>query len=94
MVHNLPELYPAPAEWRPERFLTRSYSPFEYLPFGGGHRRCLGLLHRPQGAFTFADPNLHANLSVHRLGFREAVINVRAQRVQRYLADAVLFMPR
>lgn len=27
---------------RPERFERKSYSPFEFLPFGGGHRRCLG----------------------------------------------------
>jgi len=27
---------------RPERFLERGYTPFEYLPFGGGARRCLG----------------------------------------------------
>jgi cytochrome P450 len=28
--------------FRPERFLERRYSPFEYLPFGGGTRRCIG----------------------------------------------------
>lgn len=41
-IHADPELYPEPERFRPERFLERKYSPFEYLPFGGGARRCLG----------------------------------------------------
>lgn len=42
LAHGDPELYPEPERFRPERFLERKYSPFEYLPFGGGARRCLG----------------------------------------------------
>lgn len=41
-VHFDPNLYPDPDEFRPERFLERKYSPFEFIPFGGGYRRCLG----------------------------------------------------
>ena len=41
-VHRRPELYPEPEQFRPERFLEREFSAFEYLPFGGGSRRCLG----------------------------------------------------
>jgi cytochrome P450 len=41
-LHRDPELYPAPAVFRPERFLERKYAPYEYAPFGGGSRRCLG----------------------------------------------------
>lgn len=29
--------------FKPERFLERQFSPYEYLPFGGGSRRCIGL---------------------------------------------------
>ncbi|MEO0970942.1 MAG: cytochrome P450, partial [Cyanobacteria bacterium J06639_18] len=29
-------------KFKPERFLERKFSPYEYLPFGGGSRRCLG----------------------------------------------------
>jgi len=41
-IHHDPELYPEPMHFVPERFIGRTYSPFEFLPFGGGHRRCLG----------------------------------------------------
>ncbi|MBD3562503.1 cytochrome P450, partial [Planktothrix sp. FACHB-1355] len=27
---------------KPERFLERQFSPYEFLPFGGGARRCIG----------------------------------------------------
>lgn len=42
LTHRRPELYPEPARFRPERFLERTFSPWEYAPFGGGVRRCLG----------------------------------------------------
>jgi cytochrome P450 len=41
-LHRRPDLYPDPDQFSPERFLGRDYGPFEYLPFGGGSRRCLG----------------------------------------------------
>jgi len=43
LTHHRQDLYPDPDEFRPERFLERRYSPFEYLPFGGGVRRCIGM---------------------------------------------------
>jgi cytochrome P450 len=42
IIHQRPELYPNPKQFQPERFLNRQYAPHEYLPFGGGHRRCIG----------------------------------------------------
>lgn len=41
-AHHREETFARPFEVRPERFIERTYSPFEYLPFGGGARRCLG----------------------------------------------------
>jgi len=42
LTHHREDLYPQPTEFRPERFLERQFSPYEYLPFGGGNRRCIG----------------------------------------------------
>jgi cytochrome P450 len=41
-VHRREELYPDAEAFRPERFLERSFAPYEFLPFGGGTRRCIG----------------------------------------------------
>ena len=41
-IHHDPELYPEPERFNPERFIEKSYNRFEFLPFGGAHRRCLG----------------------------------------------------
>jgi cytochrome P450 len=41
-IHHDPATYPEPDQFYPERFLEREYSIYEFLPFGGGHRRCLG----------------------------------------------------
>ncbi|HEY8208274.1 MAG TPA: cytochrome P450 [Myxococcaceae bacterium] len=43
LAHRRAESFPEPDLFRPERFLQRDYSPFEYLPFGGGARRCIGM---------------------------------------------------
>ena len=41
-IHHDPDLYPEPNQFNPERFIERKYSVHEFLPFGGGHRRCMG----------------------------------------------------
>jgi cytochrome P450 family 110 len=43
LAHRRKEVYSDPEQFRPDRFLERHYSPFEFLPFGGGIRRCLGM---------------------------------------------------
>jgi cytochrome P450 family 110 len=42
IVHFREDIYPEPMRFRPERFLERQFTPFEFVPFGGGARRCLG----------------------------------------------------
>lgn len=42
LTHQRPDIYPEPKRFKPERFLERQFSPYEYLPFGGGNRRCIG----------------------------------------------------
>jgi cytochrome P450 len=43
LVHQREDLYREPKKFKPERFLQRQYSPYEYFPFGGGNRRCIGM---------------------------------------------------
>ena len=42
LAHQREDLYPEPKKFKPERFLERQFSRYEFIPFGGGHRRCLG----------------------------------------------------
>jgi cytochrome P450/predicted unusual protein kinase regulating ubiquinone biosynthesis (AarF/ABC1/UbiB family) len=43
LAHRRPERWPEPDRFRPERFLETKPTPYEFLPFGGGVRRCLGM---------------------------------------------------
>ncbi len=43
LAHHNEDIYPEPKQFKPERFLERQFSLYEYLPFGGSNRRCLGM---------------------------------------------------
>jgi cytochrome P450 family 110 len=43
LAHHRADVYPEPDQFKPERFLERQFSPYEYLPFGGSNRRCIGM---------------------------------------------------
>lgn len=42
LTHYDPALFPQPFEFRPERFLDVKPGTYEWIPFGGGVRRCIG----------------------------------------------------
>ncbi len=41
-LHHNPKLYPDSHQFKPERFLERQFSAYEFMPFGAGVRRCVG----------------------------------------------------
>jgi cytochrome P450 family 110 len=42
LTHQREDIYPEPKAFRPERFLEKTFSPYEFVPFGNGARRCVG----------------------------------------------------
>jgi len=42
LVHHRRDLYPDPFAFRPERWYDHNPGTYEWIPFGGGIRRCLG----------------------------------------------------
>ncbi len=42
LMHRREDIYPEPKQFKPERFLERQFSPYEFITFGGGSRRCIG----------------------------------------------------
>ncbi|MEU6560122.1 cytochrome P450 [Nocardia nova] len=42
LLHSDPGCWEEPARFLPERFIDHRRGPFEFAPYGGGHRRCLG----------------------------------------------------
>ena len=75
LTHHREEVYPDPDEFRPDRFLERRYSPFEYLPFGGGVRRCIGM--------AFAQFEMKLVISGILSGFELALADSRPVRLVR-----------
>jgi cytochrome P450 len=43
LAHHRSAAFPSAESFQPERFLEGSPTPWEYLPFGGGVRRCIGM---------------------------------------------------
>jgi cytochrome P450 len=43
LAHRRPERWPEPERFDPDRFLDSRPTPYEFFPFGGGVRRCLGM---------------------------------------------------
>jgi cytochrome P450 family 110 len=75
LAHRRKEAFPEPEKFNPDRFLDRHYSPYEFLPFGGGVRRCIGM--------AFAQFEMKLVLSAILLRFDLALANGRAVRQRR-----------
>ncbi|MGF1490943.1 MAG: cytochrome P450 [Microcoleaceae cyanobacterium] len=43
LAHHRSNTFSHPEVFNPERFLNRKFSPYEYFPFGGGSRSCIGM---------------------------------------------------
>lgn len=42
IIHQREDIYPHPKVFKPQRFIDHRFSPYEFLPFGGGMRGCIG----------------------------------------------------
>jgi len=43
ILFPIEDIYPQTKQFKPERFLVRQFSRYEYYSFGGGNRRCIGM---------------------------------------------------
>ncbi len=72
LAHHREEVYPQSKQFKPERFLERQYSPYEYFPFGGGNRRCIGM--------AFAQYEMKIVLATILSEFQVSLVNKRPVR--------------
>jgi len=66
ITHRLPELYPEPDRFKPERWFTLERSTYEYLPFAAGSHMCIG--------WAFAMQELKLVLAMLLQRYRLAVV--------------------
>ena len=42
VIHRIPEIFPEPYRFKPERWLSEYHSAYEFMPFSAGPRYCIG----------------------------------------------------
>ncbi|MBH8564773.1 cytochrome P450 [Nostoc sp. CENA67] len=72
LAHHREEVFPNSQQFKPERFLERQFSPYEYFPFGGGNRRCIGL--------AFAQYEMKVALATILSQYQVSLLNQRPVR--------------
>ena len=82
LTHHMPEIYPEPERFRPERWRSIDPSQFEYMPFSAGPRACIGAM--------FAMQALKISLALMLQKFRFSMIP--GTRIDR--AVRITMMPR
>lgn len=76
LTHHMPEIYPEPERFRPERWQSIDPRQYEYLPFSAGPRVCIGAI--------FATQLLKISLALMLQRFRFSVVpGTRIDRVVR-----------
>ncbi len=75
LTHKREDLYPEPMEFKPERFLEHQFSPYEFIPFGGGSRGCIGQ--------AFAVFEMKLVLATTLSHYKLALANQQPERPQR-----------
>jgi cytochrome P450 len=74
LVHRRPSLYPRPTLFDPRRFRTFKPAAWEFLPFGGGLRKCVG------AAFAIYEMKMVLATLLPRVEMHLADTNVRVTR--------------
>ena len=82
LTHRRPDIYPDPLAFKPQRFIDSPPSNTEYLPFGGGVRRCLGA--------SFAQFEMKIVLGAI---LRHAKIEAAQSRPERITRRSITFAP-
>jgi cytochrome P450 len=74
LVHRRPDLYPEPDRFNPDRFVSWKPAAWEWIPFGGGLRRCIG------AAFAIYEMKMVLAATLSRVDLRLATPRVRVVR--------------
>ena len=82
LLHRHPDIYPDPSAFRPERFLEQPPDGYQWIPFGGGTRRCIGA--------SFAMLELRIVLSTIMRHARLTLVDKRPERIR---PRVVVFVP-